>query len=251
MKCYQIIFSPTGGTEKVSKAITRNWQNLETIDLSVYGKDYSRISFDNDSLALIAVPVFGGVVPQLALDRLSEIKANGAKCVIVAVFGNRAFDNALVQTEDYAEKAGFKIIAAVSASAEHSIVREYGAGRPNEKDCKELSEYGDRILEKALGDNTDKPAIPGERPYKQSKTMLVPKADNSCISCGLCAKNCPAGAISVTNLKETEKNKCISCMRCVVQCPAKARKVNGMMVAAISAAIKKACAEEKPNILYI
>ena len=39
MKCYQILFSPTGGTEKVAAAITQNLPGVQTIDLSSTSTD--------------------------------------------------------------------------------------------------------------------------------------------------------------------------------------------------------------------
>ena len=136
MKCYQIVFSPTGGTERAARAISQNWSQVDTIDLSAPNTMYAEICFESDSLAVIAMPSFGGVAPQLALNRLAMIKGNGAKCVIAAVYGNRAYEDTLVQMEDYAQNAGFQVIAAISAVAEHSIIHEYAAGRPNLDDCK-------------------------------------------------------------------------------------------------------------------
>lgn len=46
MKYYRIIFSPTGGTEKVANAITKNWKQIETIDLTLLDTDYAKISFE-------------------------------------------------------------------------------------------------------------------------------------------------------------------------------------------------------------
>ena len=63
MKYYRIVFSPTGGTEKVAKAIMKNWKQIETIDLTLLDTDYAKISFEKDSLVLIAMPSFGGVAP--------------------------------------------------------------------------------------------------------------------------------------------------------------------------------------------
>ena len=251
MKNYQIIFSPTGGTEKVANAITQNWSQVDTIDLSVPDTNYADISFENDSLVLIAMPSFGGVAPQLALERLSRVKGNGALCVIAAVYGNRAYEDTLVQMEDYAQNAGFRVIAAVSAVAEHSIIHEYAAGRPDSDDCKVLAKFGEQVLEKASSNDFSKPSIPGNRPYKKAGAGMIPKADSACTSCGQCALKCPASAISTDNLKISDKSKCISCMRCVSICPAHARKVSSLMTSIASAAIKKACSVEKANELFM
>lgn len=251
MKYYQIVFSPTGGTERVSKAITQNWSQVDTIDLSDPNTKYAEICLESDALAVIAMPSFGGVAPQLALDRLAMLKGNGANCVIAAVYGNRAYEDTLVQMEDYAQNAGFQVIAAISAVAEHSIIHEYAAGRPNADDCEKLAEFGDRILEKAASNTLSKPSVPGNRPYKKAGTGMVPKADSNCTSCGLCAQKCPAGAISANAPGSTDKSKCISCMRCVSICPVHARKVSSVMTAVAAAAIKKACSVEKANELFI
>ena len=251
MKYYQIIFSPTGGTEKVAKAMTRSWPQVETMDLSVANAPYAGICLESDSLAVIAMPSFGGVAPQLALDRLLMLKGNGAKCAIAAVYGNRAYEDTLIQMADYAEKAGFHVIAAVSAVAEHSIVHAYAAGRPHDADCQELAGFGSQILQKAMSNRLSTPAIPGNRPYKKAGAGLVPKAGSGCTSCGLCAQKCPAGAIPADKPMATDKSKCISCMRCVSICPVHARKVSSVMTALAAAAIKKACSVDKANELLI
>ncbi|MGN0366818.1 MAG: 4Fe-4S binding protein [Suilimivivens sp.] len=250
MKYFQIIFSPTGGTEKVANAITQTWSQVDTIDLSVPDINYKDISFESDSLVLIAMPSFGGVAPQLALNRLSMLNGNGALCVITAVYGNRAYEDTLVQMEDYAQNAGFRVIAAISAIAEHSIIHEYATGRPNLDDCKVLARFGEQVLKKVSSSDFSKPSIPGNRPYKKAGAGMIPKTGSACTSCGQCALKCPASAISTDNLKVSDKNKCISCMRCVSICPVYARKVSSLMTSIAATAIKKACSVEKANELF-
>lgn len=255
MNVSQITFSPTGGTDKVAEIITKAWgMPINKIDLSNAETDCSSLNLDKEDIAIIAVPSYGGRVPSLAAQRISNIHAEKTPCVIVCVYGNRAYEDTLIELNDIAEKSGFKVVAAITAIAEHSIMHQYATGRPDRKDESELNSFAKKILEKLNGNTAGSatPQIPGNRLYKKSGGAgLVPKANNTCTSCGLCAKQCPAKAISTENLKTADSKKCISCMRCVVKCPQSARKVNRALVSIASLAIKKACSARKRNELYI
>lgn len=256
MKITQIVFSPTGGTQRVVGTITAEWENaVNKVDLTSTKTDYSSLNFGKDDIAVIAVPSYGGRVPALAAERIAKIHGNQAQCVIVCVYGNRAYEDTLIELNDLAEQSNFKVIAAVSAVAEHSIIHQYAAGRPDEQDKTELQGFAREIFEKITNnDDASVPAvqIPGNRPYKKAGGAgLVPKADKNCTNCGLCAENCPAQAISKEHIKTADGKKCISCMRCVVACPQSARKINNAMVSVVVLAIKKACSVRKSNELYI
>ena len=99
MTCFQLIFSPTGGTERVAKALTETWPNVQTIDLSAQNFTAPAVPFGKDDLVLIAMPAFEAMAPQPALDRLALLQGNGARCALAAVYGNRAVDNTLAQME--------------------------------------------------------------------------------------------------------------------------------------------------------
>jgi len=256
MEVSQIVFSPTGGTQKVADIITAEWEKpVGKIDLTNPKNDYSALNISQDDIAVIAVPSFGGRVPALAAERLGKINGNQARCVIICVYGNRAYEDTLIELYDIAEQSNFRVIAAISAIAEHSIMHQYAAGRPDSTDRDELRGFAGKILEKIKAEDaasTSVLQIPGNRPYKKAGGAgLVPKADKKCNGCGLCAEQCPAEAISRDNLKISDSKKCISCMRCVANCPQSARKVNEAMVSVVALAIKKACSERKNNELFI
>lgn len=255
MSVVQIVFSPTGGTQKVADAVTSAWGTpVRKVDLTDAKADFSDVLLEKEDLAIIAVPSFGGRVPELAAQRLEKIAGNQAKCVLVCVYGNRAYEDTLIELNDIAKESGFQVAAGIAAVAEHSIMHQYAAGRPDSEDKAKLQEFASRIMAKLQGPHSaDTPLqIPGNRPYKKAgRAGLVPKAGHTCSKCGLCAEKCPAQAIDPDNPKETDARKCISCMRCVSICPQSARKVNGAMVALAAKAIEKACAEKKPNELFL
>lgn len=254
MKYAQIIFSPTGGTLRAAETVTSEWSDsVDTIDLCDPACDFSKYTFTPEDLVLIAMPSYGGRVPALAARRLSQIQGNSANCMLLCVYGNRAYEDTLTEMLDLAKDCGFTVAAAASAVAEHSILHQYAAGRPDEKDASELRAYGKAVLEKVHSQaSICEPQVPGNRPYKKfGGTGMIPKATKNCVGCGLCARQCPAQAIDPQDIKKTDADKCISCMRCVVKCPHSARKNNSAMVSAASLALKKACSVRKECELFI
>ena len=44
--------------------------------------------------------------------------------------------------------------------------------------------------------------------------------DKGCIACGICVRNCPAGAIRIEeNHAVIDEDRCIACGMCAVKCP--------------------------------
>lgn len=248
MNIVEILFSPTGGTAKAARLIASQWgESAVKIDLSDPKTDFSKCAIHKEDQVLIAMPSFGGRAPAVAIERLKQIAGNGAKCTLVCVYGNRAYEDTLVEMEDAAQSCGFRVIAAVAAVAEHSIPPQYATDRPDQADALQLANFAVKIA----GKESEVASLPGNRPYKKSGGAgLVPKPTKDCVKCGLCAKKCPVQAIDPVSFVANPK-LCIGCMRCVKQCPKDARTVNGLLVSIAGIAIKKACSVKKENELYL
>ena len=176
MNVYEIYFSPTGGTRKVATFLAQE-MNTEPgqIDLSDNRTDFYAIALTSEDVAVIAVPSYSGRVPVPAVERIMQIRGNGAKAILVCVYGNRAYEDTLIELQDCVQQAGFSVAAAVAAVAEHSIARRYAANRPDQEDYRQLKEFAGKILDKLNHGDAAMPVIPGNRPYRKAGNVgLIP-----------------------------------------------------------------------------
>lgn len=240
------VFSPTGGCEKVAKAIVQN-QTTICIDLC---EDVSTQVVQG--LLMAVVPVYGGRVPEVALERLRSLKGQGNPAVAVVVYGNRAYEDALLELHTELTANGFKVIAAAAFIAEHSIVRTIAKGRPNEADCAEAAEFGHRVSAKLAAGDMSTVCVPGNIPYRERPQMPVTMLTlESCRGCGRCARLCPTGAIPLSAPEKTDAAKCILCMRCVSVCFRRARLLPPPMVEAMTQRLNMVASEPRKPEIFI
>lgn len=245
----KIVFSPTGGTKKVADFLAEQLAD-EVIEVDLCNPHFEKMAFTSEDVVLVAMPSYGGRAPELALDRLAMLEGQGAACVLVCVYGNRAFEDTLVEMADVCEMQHFHVVGAVAAIAEHSIARQIAHDRPDESDQKWLVEAAKKLQTKI--DSKTCPTLPGNRPYKpRGKGGIIPEVKETCIQCGLCAMSCPSQAIDLEEVKKVAEDRCIHCMRCVKVCPNKSRIIPTLALTRVSEMLEKVASERKENELFI
>lgn len=231
-----IYFSATGTTRRILEAVARTLGPDEVIrtDLTSPG-ELETISSPEQGLAVIGVPVYAGRVAPPAAERLRKhVYGDGRPAALVVLYGNRDYEDALLELKDIAEDLGFIPVAGAAFIGEHSYStpeKPVAEGRPDLDDEKLAEEYGRRIREKlSRGRPSSLPdlELPGNRPHRegtQPNEVAPETAPQRCVLCGECARSCPMGAITVTDEVVTEALKCVMCCACTRICPFDARSL--------------------------
>lgn len=143
----------------------------------------------------------------------------------MAVYGTRAYEDALLELNDIMMERGFQILASAACIAQHSIVPAVGKGRPDEQDREEILKFAAKVLEKLEKGADCSVCVPGNHLYKARMNMPVtPVCSPACIQCRTFESVCPSGAVCLENgAIVTGANHCMLCMACVAACTQHAR----------------------------
>jgi NAD-dependent dihydropyrimidine dehydrogenase PreA subunit/flavodoxin len=243
-KVWAVYFSATGTTEKVvtrvaegiAEAMSVAW---EKYDFTLPGARQKVLSFSADDLVVFGTPVYAGRVPNILLKYLDTVQGNGAVAVPMVSFGNRNYDDALIELRDTLEKDGFHTVAAGAFVGEHSFSYTLAKGRPDQADIGLADEFAVRVAKKleAISDvHTLEPIdVKGTphpyRGYYQPRDRqgiavdlrkVRPATGDACNNCKICAEVCPMGSISYDDVREYT-GICIKCGACVKRCPQNAK----------------------------
>jgi ferredoxin/NAD(P)H-dependent FMN reductase len=240
-KIWAVFFSATGTTRKIVTniaGIIANALNVEyeEFDFTLPEARRAARSFSANDLVVFGSPVYAGRVPNILLKYLETIKGNSATAIPVVLYGNRNYDDALIELRDILERNGFRTMAAAAFVGEHSFSNAIAKGRPDALDMAIADRFADAATRKLATFETVAPINVSGVPYpyreyyrpRDSKGNPVdirkvkPLASPDCNDCKICAQLCPVGSIGHVNVREFT-GICIKCGACIKGCPLHAR----------------------------
>jgi Dissimilatory sulfite reductase (desulfoviridin), alpha and beta subunits len=251
-------FSATATTKHITELVAGQFIAVSATNHDITKeRPESNVQAGPNDLLIAGVPVYAGRVPAIAVDALNRFKGEGTPAIIVCVYGNRDYDDALIELKDILQTNAFIVISAGTFIAQHSIFPAVGASRPDEKDKIIIADFA-RKSAKLLAELESKTNLPdiivkGNRPYtKPGRIPLSPKTDKKCNKCGLCIKICPTNAIPSLNPRITFGSKCIACARCISLCPQQARHFGGILYRIVEKKfVKTYSVRKEPEVTYI
>ncbi len=214
-----VYFSPTNTTRKAVQAIAQGSglplkQEINATKPAVRAESYS---FTSDELVVIGMPVYGGRIPACCFDFVKALKGNKTPCVLVAMYGNRDYDHALIEMHSIMEPNGFETMACGMFIGTHSYNIEIAKDRPNAADLAQAADFGKAVAEKIANGGKPLTIFDLLKPQAGKKGVAPIINAEKCTQCGTCVAGCPTGAIAEDF--STDPSKCIMCMACTRYCP--------------------------------
>ncbi len=250
MKITTIFFSATYTTKRVVEAVAANLSKVVTAYDITNDTSTDEVAIPADEVVVVGVPVYAGRVPAMAVERLRRFRGDNTPAVVVAVYGNRHYDDAVLELHDIMTECGFRTVSAGAFIAQHSIFPKVGKTRPDAEDIADIKLFAEKsakLVAKGFGEIV----LPGNRPYKVPGGIPIwPTASKKCTACGACARLCPTGAIDPESPKGVDKTKCIKCGRCIAICPTKARRFYGIKYSLAATRFNSAFAARRKNEMW-
>lgn len=240
-KVWAVYFSPTGGTKQNVTLVAEELGRIlglpvSTLDFTLPDSRSEKHTFTAEDLVLLSVPTYAGRVPNKILPDVDTLfEGTQTPAVPISVFGNRSFDDALMELTLLLEKHNFIPLAAAGIAHEHAFSSKVGTARPDANDKEEIKAFAKELAAKITSGNlTPVTEVKGHNPIGPYYTPLgtdgqpakflkaKPLTDEEkCTRCGECVSACPVGSIAADCLTVT--GPCIKCQACLKVCPIDAK----------------------------
>lgn len=229
-----IYFSATGNCKYVAIAISEKTNDkIQSMIQLNNSKEYTIQLEEKEDLGIIIPTYFWGL-PALAKEYLTkmhiETKNKNPYIYAVSTYGTTPGGSIQI-IDEILKKKGYRLNSKYSLrmvdtwTVEFDLTKEENINEFTKDTTKKLDTIIKSITEHKNEELTEKTKgkifyTMAQFAYELERKTSNFTVDDECISCGMCAKDCPVNAISIENEKPVWKNdKCLICFRCLHRCP--------------------------------
>ena len=254
---HAVYFSPTHTTQTVTRTTAESLGSklgMEQKDVNLTApKARGHVChYGKDDILVFGFPVYGGRIPAFLEDSVKALHGDQTQAVVLGVYGNRDYEDALLEASDLLTANGFQVIAAGAFIGEHSMTAKVAAGRPDEQDLEQVKKFAEAVGDKVLAGDKNPAKIPGQRPYKERgpSAPSAPKTSDTCTKCMICVEGCPMGIISAEDPSQIGEG-CIRCCACVKSCPVNAKCFDDERAAMIAGMLETNFMARKEPVYFL
>ena len=216
-------FSGTGNSHYVAEVLSKSLQDtMQSIE--------SAQSIKQDKIIGIVTPVYFFGLPDIVKDFLERLSVSPKSYFyLVVTYGGKP-GNIGKEANSIMQKKGTGFYAMYGVKMVDTYIPMYDASKNEKVESQidpQIEEIITQIKERRIGDYL-KGTVPVlinkacSFQYKQIRKTDNLTIDESCIHCGLCAKECPEQAIEIKDHVTFIKEQCMMCLRCLHHCPVNA-----------------------------
>ena len=175
-----IYFSPTGNTRRCAEAMAQAIDREPVMtDITVCGA-LCDAELAAEDFVILGMPVYAGRIPEIARLRMQGLRGNGTRCILLATYGNRDIDDALLEMADIMHEKGFRVMGAAAVIGRHTY-GEIAVDRPDADDLAACAAFARRTF--LLPSDAPEADVPGNRPYREGGKggRFRPHTDENCL----------------------------------------------------------------------
>ena len=229
-----LCFSGTGNSRYMARRIAEGLQDeITDLNAKIKANDNSPIRTERD--VIVVAPTYAWRIPRIVEDWLSKTELAGAERMWFVMDCGSEIGNAAKYNRRLADQKHLRYMG----TAQIVMPENYRAmfGVPQTEEARKIVEKAEPGIDAAIARIRAGRSFAAPRNNFYDRIVSGPvnpvfyrffvksspfHANDACIGCGRCVKNCPMNCIRLENGKPIWGKGCTHCMACICYCPAEA-----------------------------
>lgn len=229
-----LCFSGTGNSRYMARRIAEGLQDeITDLNAKIKANDNSPIRTERD--VIVVAPTYAWRIPRIVEDWLSKTELAGAERMWFVMDCGSEIGNAAKYNRRLADQKHLHYMGTAQIVMPENYIAMFGV--PQTEEARKIVEKAEPGIDAAIARIRAGQSFAAPRNNFYDRIVSGPvnpvfyrffvksspfHANDACIGCGRCVKNCPMNCIRLENGKPIWGKGCTHCMACICYCPAEA-----------------------------